>query len=64
MAILSVMLGQTVIVIVIQHLYHLPQFKLNQNGDRDRDREAANVNTFVSELHNTTHHIKYLVLLL
>ena len=62
MAILSVMLGQTVIVIVIQHLYHLPQFKLNQNGDRDR--EAANVNTFVSELHNTTHHIKYLVLLL
>ena len=62
MAILGVMLGQTVIVIVIQHLYHLPQFKLNQNGDRDR--EAANVNTFVSELHNTTHHIKYLVLLL
>ena len=62
MAILSVILGQTVIVIVIQHLYHLPQFKLNQNGDRDR--EAANVNTFVSELHNTTHHIKYLVLLL
>ena len=31
-----------------------PQFKLNQNGDRDR--EAANVNTFVSELHNTKHH--------
>ena len=60
MAILSVILGQT--VIVIQHLYHLPQFKLNQNGDRDR--EAANVNTFVSELHNTTHRIKYLVLLL